>query len=191
MKPPDWNEVERILYGESVAAIKRFSVEHTDEEVCYFAFDSEPYYGYVLICFDTTENSITEAKLSAERSLKSVREFIQSYCDWQRAKSVMISASKLPFTNNTGDFKYQGYAEVNFGDWQDFADSEEYPVGNFELASDYLEGNLVIVFWKVIDRLIGEGHFSGLRMASPFYAGYGFHDEDQILLRILNWQAEA
>ena len=164
-----------------------FSAEHLDEEICYFAFDSEPYYGYILICFDTTENSIFEAKLSAQRSMDHAEEFIQKDYDWQMAKSAMISANALPFTNNTGDFKYQGYAEVNFEGWQEFADSAAYPGGDFDEADDYLEGNMAIIFWKVIDRLIREGHFSALRMASPFYAGYGFHDEDQVLLRILNW----
>ncbi|BFH63209.1 hypothetical protein PAJ34TS1_38010 [Paenibacillus azoreducens] len=50
-----------------------------------------------------------------------------------------------------------------------------------------LEGNLSIVFWKVIDRLIREGRFSGLNMASPFFTGYTFHDKAPILLRIINW----
>ncbi len=187
MNAPNWNDVEIKLYEESLAAINNFSAEHPDEEVCYFAFDSEPYYGYVLICFDTSDNSISEAKLSAQRSLRRVTEFIQTDCDWQMAKSTMNSANELPFTNNTGDFKYQGYSEVNFEGWQEFAGSEDYPAGDFEGADDYLEGNMAIIFWKVIDRLIKEGRFSFPRMASPFFAGYGFHDEDQVLLRMLNW----
>lgn len=186
MKEPDWKEVEERLYQESVSAIKQFSVEHANEEICYFAFDSEPNYGYVLICFDTTENSAREAKRSAERALTFTRQYMERGFQWQMAKSIMTGANLLPFTNNTGDFAYQGYTQVDFEGWQEFAESDDYPKGYSE-EHDYLEDNLAIVFWKVIDRLIQEEQFSVLKMSSPFFAGYGFHDQDQVLLRIINW----
>ncbi|PUA36615.1 hypothetical protein C8Z91_24860 [Paenibacillus elgii] len=189
MNEPDWKEVEERLFQESVSAIKQFSAEHANEEICYFAFDSEPYYGYVLLCFDTTENSVIEAKRSAERALDFTAQSIEKGMNWQMANSYMTGANLLPFTNNTGDFKYQGYTQVDFQGWQEFADSDAYPKGYSE-DQDYLEGNLSIVFWKVIDRLIRENHFSVLKMASPFFVGYGFHDKDQVLLRIINWGNE-
>ena len=187
MTLPDWNEVEEKLYAESVAAIEAFAAQHPVEEVCYFAYDTDPQYGYILICFDTSENSVSEAKRSAERSIKLVEECFRHGWDWQMAKATMISAAELPFTNNSADFKYHGFWEVEFEGWEELAESEDYPVGDFEGADDYLEGNVALIFWKVFDRLIREGLFSGLRMASPFYVGYGFHDEDQVILRILNW----
>jgi hypothetical protein len=188
MIPPDWNEIENLIYNESVAAIDKFTKEHASEEVCYFAYDSEPYYEYVLIAIDTSDNSLSKAKYYTQTSIERVKEFLQHDRDWQMAKATMISANTLPFTNNTGDFKYRNFAEIKFEGWQEFADSEIYPQGEFEdEGDDYLEGNLAIIFWKVIDRLIQENQFSKFQMSSPFYLGYGFHDEDQILLRILNW----
>ncbi|MFB6363472.1 hypothetical protein ACFCP7_05330 [Paenibacillus elgii] len=188
MNEPDWKEVEERLYQESVSAIEQFSVEHADEEICYFAFDSEPYYGYVLLCFDTTENSVMEAKRSAEYEYNKIAKAIKKM-SWLSAHSYMANANLLPFTNNTGDFQYQGYTQVNFEGWKEFADSDDYPKGYTEMQ-DYLESNLSIVFWKVIDRLIREKHFSVLKMASPFFVGYGLHDQDQVLLRIINWDNE-
>jgi hypothetical protein len=187
MNLPDWKSVENKLYSESITAINSFTAEYPEEEVCYFAFDSDPVYGYVLICFDTTENSVSEARRQAQRSIEIMREYLASAWNWQTTKSMLISSQVLPFTNNTGDFQYQGYAEVKFPEWEKLAESEKYPQGDFEGADDYLEANVSVVFWRVIDRLIEEGKFSMLRMSSPFYVGYGFHDDDQIILRILNW----
>lgn len=121
--------------------------------------------------------------------IEPMKVHIEKGIKWQMAKSIMTGANLLPVTNNTGDFTYQGYTQVDFDGWQEFADSDVYPKGYSE-EDDYLEGNLSIVFWIVIDRLIQEKHFSVLKMASPFLAGYGFHDEDQILLRIINWGNE-
>ncbi len=148
MGKPDWNEVEQRLYKESVSAIEHFSKEHTDEEVCYFAYDSQPEYGYVLICFDTSKNSLEEAKRVALRSVSSVKGFMSSHWDWQMAKSMMISVSVLPFTNNTADFKYHSFSEVQFEGWYEFTESEDYPLGEFEEADDYLEGNMAWYFGR-------------------------------------------
>jgi hypothetical protein len=187
MHQPDWNEIETLIYKESVAAIDKFIKEHASDEVCYFAYDSDPYNEYVLIAIDTSDNSFVKAKRYSQTSVERVKHFLQHGWDWQMANSMMISASALPFTNNTGDFKYRDFANIRFEGWQEYADSDIYPQGEFEDADDYLEGNMAIIFWRVIDRLIQENQFSKFRMSSPFYVGYGFHDEDQILLRILNW----
>lgn len=51
----------------------------------------------------------------------------------------------------------------------------------------YLEGSTRLVFWKVLERLIDSGLFSHLHLSSPFRVGYQFHDQELIVLRILNW----
>jgi hypothetical protein len=50
----DWEVAEERLHEASVAAIKKFAGEHSDELVCFFAFDSEPRYGYVMYCLPST-----------------------------------------------------------------------------------------------------------------------------------------
>ncbi len=106
--------------------------------------------------------------------------------DWLFYKSAMISASILPFSNNTGDFKYSIFSKIIFEGWEEYSESDEYPQDEIS-GDDYLEAHLSVVFWKVFDKLIEENQFQKLKMASPFYLGFSFHDEDQLILRIINW----
>lgn len=79
-------------------------------------------------------SAITE--FSAERALNYTAPSVEKGMKWQMAKSYMAGANLLPFTNTTGDFKYQGYAQVDFEGWQEFADSDAYPKGYSE-EQDY------------------------------------------------------
>ncbi len=58
----DWRACEEKLYAASVAAIAQLASDHAEEAICFFAFDSRPRYGYVLIAFDTLANNIGTAK---------------------------------------------------------------------------------------------------------------------------------
>jgi hypothetical protein len=177
----EWEKDLRRLLDASREAIRRFQREHGDEEVCYFAYDSDPQYGYVLICFNTSEASrrsvASSYAHSVARRVKNLREpaFVDS------ALYMAESTAALPFCNNTGDFEYQGFAEVKFERWE-----EEAPEGHIE--DDHDNPLLNRVAWLLccaIDTLVDEKAFDSLKLASPTLVGFAFHDSEQHVLRML------
>jgi len=44
-------------------------------------------------------------------------------------------------------------------------------------------GNLRILFWRVIDRLVEADAFAALTVATPLHLGYIFHEERPVVLR--------
>src|SRR4051812_26225129 len=58
----DWRACDERLHAGSVSAIRRLAAEARGEPICFFAFDTEPRYGYVLIAFDTLANNVRQAK---------------------------------------------------------------------------------------------------------------------------------
>ena len=186
MRRPNWEKVEQTLFKKSKQAILRFAREHPEEECCYFAFDTDPKYGYILLCFDTRENSLRQAKEAERWAIDRRKEGLRHDWAWTWAGHQLQYPPLLPFGADSGGFKYIGYAEVDFPGWVAFAGSRNYPQGE-EHHDDYLEGNMRIVMWKVAERLIEDGVFGRLRLSSPFFVGYGIHDQEQSILRILNW----
>jgi hypothetical protein len=41
--------------------------------------------------------------------------------------------------------------------------------------------------WRVAEQLAAEDAFAPLTMASPFLLGYSIHDQEEVILRLLNW----
>jgi hypothetical protein len=58
MRKINWDKAADQLFKWSRATIRRFAREYPDKEICFFSFDTEPRYGYVIIAFDTPANSI-------------------------------------------------------------------------------------------------------------------------------------
>lgn len=105
---------------------------------------------------------------------------------WRGAEYGINTPVLSVFNTDSGGFAYQEYATMEFPQWRKLAESSDYPKGD-EYDDDYLEGNVRLLLWKVIERLIKENCFQVLKLASPFMTRYGFHDEEGRILRILNW----
>jgi hypothetical protein len=192
MKQPDFPANERTLIDASVRVIREFAEQHRDEVFKYFAFDCNVDYGEILLCLDTLDNSIAEAK-NHESYVTESRHKGLSYDDDSLQWAITtvknpVTGPVLPFGNNTGDFEYQGFAEVSFlEEWQDFRFADDYP-GEFEDSEDdYLECIATVMFSHVIDALVGQNAFDCLKRSSPFLVGFTFHDGPQLVVRVLNW----
>ena len=184
----DWNASEEQLYVASVAAIRRFGQEHGRLPVCYFKFDSEPRYGYVLIGFDTLENNIRRAKKSEQTAIARRRTRLNRPDSWKSAKHCLRNPRLAAFNSNSANFAFPEYAQVSFPDWRELAQEGGYPVG-LTHQDDYLESSVRLVLWRVAERLVADEAFKPLTLASPFIVGYGFHDGEDVVLRLLNWPA--
>ena len=175
---------QRLVEG-TRAAIQQFATEHPTAEVCYFAYDSEPCYGYVLTCFNTTDAEIRHIREWHDRRINYRKEILSNDV-WRSNAYYQVKAnSVLPFCNETGDFAYQGFTELRFPEWEAFAQSETYPEHR-DHEDDYLECRVALIFAKALDTLAEDGGFEKLRLASPTLLGFGFHDQDQYVVRMLH-----
>ncbi len=181
-----WKKAEDKLFKWSVAAIEKFASEHPDEEICFMSFDTDPIYGYVLLAFDTLENSIKSCRKREKFALETRIKNLTKDWSWTWAKFQLSSPVLNMFNTNAGDFKFQEFASIEFLEWQKLAESGKYPKGT-ENEDDYLESNVRILIWKVSERLIAKNCFHSLNLATPFMIGYAIHDQEEVILRILNW----
>ncbi len=186
----DWNKTEDRIFKWSQAAIKKFARAFPDELICSVFFDSEPRYGYVFLAFDTLDNSIKSAKQLEQFALEGRQRYMKFDEAWRNARYGINTPAISLLNTNSGDFAFQEYAEIQFPAWQRLVESknyqQKYPKRN-EGDDDYLDGNVRIVLWKVVERLVAADAFCQLRRAHPFFVGYAFHDEEEVILRVLNW----
>jgi hypothetical protein len=186
----NWEASDRKLHEPSVATIKRFAQEHPSAEVCCFFFDCDaPRYGHLSISLDTQANNLRTAKDLERYAIESRAKWLRGTLTWQWAKHQLRSPRLSPFNTNSGDFEFQRYAEVEFPAWVQLAE-EGYPKGA-EHEDDYLESNARLVMWRVAEQMVAENAFVALRLASPFLLGYSIHDQDEVILRLLNWPRDA
>ncbi len=183
----EWEASDQKLLKASVAAIKRFVRENPDAEVCCFFFDcDEPCYGHLSISLDTLDNNIRTSKELERIAIESRRKNLRGKLTWQWAKYQLSTPVLSPINTESGDFEFPEYAEVDFPAWIKLAEKGKYPKGAMH-EDDYLESNARLVVWRVVEQLIIEKAFAGLNLASPFLVGYSIHDQEPIILRILNW----
>lgn len=175
--------LERLLVA-SRAALARFAAEHADEELCAFAYDSDPGNGYVLIALNTSAANLAYVRKQHENAVAMRRQILAQPHARQSAYYHVKANSVRPFCDNTGDFAYQDFAEVSFPEWQELFESASYkePAPG---EDDYLESHAALIFARAIDTLVDEGAFAGLRLASPTLLSFAFHDQPSYVLRML------
>lgn len=187
----DWEASDRKLYKASVAAIKRFARENSGQSVCCFFFDcDEPRYGHLSISLDTPENNIRAAKDLEAYAIANRAKNLRGELTWEWAKHQLGTPVLSPFNTDSGDFEFPEYAEVEFLAWVKLAAKGNYPKGA-EHQDDYLESNARLVMWRVAEQLVAENAFAALTLASPFLLGFSFHDQEAVILRLLNWPKQA
>jgi hypothetical protein len=181
----DWDTFLDRLVTQSKRAIDAFASDHPTEEVCYFAYDCEPCYGYVLTSFNTIASSLAKARERHDYHGRRLVELLRNPRLADRAYYYVRNHAVLPFCNNTGDFAYQQYATIEFPEWQAFYESADYPREQ-DPDKDYLTNRAARLFCHALDRLVQDQAFVRLRLANPTLLGFVFHDQEQRVLRLLN-----
>ncbi len=185
MKIEDWKRYKDELTVKVREAIEKFAIEYPSEEICYFALDSDPSYGYVLTCFNTTDSNCQFVKSSRSRNNEYVQRLFEEK-DYETTMYTQIKSYSIPtFCNNPGDFKYQGYTQIDFPEWQEYTESSEYAEPD-EFEDDYLYRNLAKIMWQVLHELAIGQYLRHLNCASPCFVGFGFHDDEMIVVDALN-----
>jgi hypothetical protein len=183
----NWTTSDRKLHKASVAAIRQFARENPDVEVCCFFFDcDEPRYGHLSISFDTSANNARAVKWLEQRAVENRAKYLRGKLTWQWAKYQLSTPVLSAFNTNSGDFAFPEYVAVEFPTWVKLAEKGNYPKGD-EHEDDYMESNARLVMWRVAEQLVAENAFATLSLASPFLLGYSIHDQEEVILRLLNW----
>lgn len=183
----DWKDSDQTLHSAGIRAISRFSHEHPNESVCCFFFDcDEARYGKLFISIDTLENNKHSAMQLQQFAIQSRENMLRPPLALDSVQYFLTSPVLSPFNLNGAAFKYSEFAHVHFPAWTELAESGAPPVGTDEV-DDYLNANARLVMWRVAEQLISEGAFHNLTLASPFIVGYSMHDQEEAIIRILNW----
>jgi len=185
----DWQPIEDQLFECSRNAILRFAQEHATIKCSFFAYYADPTYGHFFLNFDTPENAL-EAAQEHEQDVRS--RWYASLGEeeaWRYAETIMMRSGISDYGPDTSRFTYSRYDNITINELdalcciQEHEDLELY----IAVGEGYLEGNVSIVLWKVVERLVKNNMFSQLLLTSPFRVGFQFHEETIIVLRILNW----
>ncbi len=182
----DWQALEDRLVEQSTAVLQQFAAEHPDVLCSFFAYDTNPAYGEFLLSFDSQDNMRRSAQKDEQRQIAQREMMLKLEGSWRGAKFNLRSVSDS--SPDVSEFAYHIYAELVWKELEELSLSEDYPQKNHAWEDTYIHGNVRIVLWKVIERLMTSEAFAPLRLASPFRVGYQFHDDGHfIVLRLLNW----
>lgn len=186
----NWKDIEETLFSEAKAAIFRFAEEHSGEICSFFAFAWMIVDGDFSICLDTFSNAQRRARDNERTAIEDREQFLGGKHAWGSAHSFLAEPRIVDYAPAVDLFAYAPYADIFFEDWEAFASNESVPKSR-AWEEGYIMGSTRLVLWRVLERLIDGDIFACLHLSSPFRVGYQFHDQELIVLRILNWpQAE-
>ncbi len=187
----DWSKSDERLHEAALSAIQTFAKEHGNVEVCCFFFDcDDPQYGLVHISLDSIQNNMRSAKQMEQYAIEGRNKTLKGKTQWRGAKYHLTSPVLSAFNTNGGDFEFSCFGTVEFPAWRELAQSEDFRPSP-EDKDDYLGCNARLVMWRVAERLVSENAFAPLLLACPFMVGYSVHDEEEAILRLLNWPPNA
>ncbi len=179
MAETNWHQAEEVLFEQSQSIIRQFGLEHPDERFSLFAYSVDSDYAGVALNFDTPTNSLHRAKAHQRYRVKYLNELFASEDGWQNARYSCSHPPNQIDDFNRGSWQYELVQFVPLPAWEEYFNScEEAPE---------LEGRIIVALWRVVDRLVEARAFDGLRRAPPFRLGFAFHDDDFVVLRILDW----
>jgi hypothetical protein len=183
---PDWQDLEHQLFEQSKAGILHCAAEHPETLCSFFAYDANPIYGGFYLCFDTPENALEVAQRREQEAMKRRAQMLTREESWRHANYFLTDPKITDYSPNVGYFAYHAYVEIEFERLNDLHFNDGYPEDK-EHEDNYSEGNGQLMMWRVLEWLIDEKVFASLRPASPFRLGYQLHDDELVVLRILNW----
>ena len=194
----DWAASDERLHAACVAALARFAREHPGEAICFFALDTNPEDCTVRVALDTLVNNMRVVKRREAAAVAAREDRLRGGDAYKNVEPGFIHPLNTPvlsaFNSDREDFAHPNYAEERFPDW---GNTEAWP--EQDDYAGYSEPNILLVLWRVAERLVAEGAFGVLTLASPFMVGYGIdgrqvRDETEFrqnILRLLNWPADA
>ena len=199
----DWNVIENDLY---IAVVNSITIlKNSNEEFSCLAFDSDPTYGYSLICFNTKSASDNYIKNSDKNNSNYINDSLSGNDEipnWLKKANIDIQTKDLPdlpiwkkfhyldrlnsfqpYCNSVGDFSH---IEVDKMENKSLANYLSSIKENEEEHTQYLHNYFKMIAWNTTNKIINENLLDQLKMSRPFVIGLQFHDSDFIVLRTIN-----
>jgi hypothetical protein len=186
MAEPDWRQTEELLFERSRTAIQDFGREHSHESFALFAYAVDSLFTGVSLNFDTSTNSLSEAKHRQQREVEDRNRLFASARGWEQARYRVAHPSRqIHDFNHQGSWRYERVEFVPLTEWGDFF------TGCDDQGAVELEGRVIVALWRVVDRLAQAKAFDGLRRVAPFRIGFELYGEEFVVLRILDWPGDG
>jgi hypothetical protein len=183
LKEPDWDAAEALLIEECIRAVENFSARYPGVTCSFFAIVADYCFGDVVLCFDTYDNNLLQAKRHEARTLKERDAVLRDERGWENAKYFIQREQLCDHTPHTAEFKYPNLTKLHFPEWEDYFGNDQLPEHPDPM------GHVVVMLHKVVSKLVETGCFNRLAMSSPFRVGAEFPRDEcgLIILRLLNW----
>ena len=191
MIQPDWESAGQRLYVESRAAFTRFRRTHPIDTCSHVSYHCDPHNGYVLLGFDTPENSLRVARRRQDESLPHIREMLER-TPWNQADAhrFLKRHSLLPINLSSDRLAFPEEAVWRFPEWVELAEhyaEEADSRGAAATGDDPLRAAVALCVWRLVERLATDNAFDELPLARPCLVSYQDHDGPLVGLRIVNF----
>lgn len=127
------------------------------------------------------------AQMAEQRAIERRNRMLNYEWYWRHARSMLQIPRLTDYSPDIGYFTYPMYAQIDFQELTELSESNAYPPRNNDVEDDYINGNVRIVLWRVVEQLIAHNIFVHLHLATPFHVGYELHEDELVVLRILKW----
>lgn len=183
---PDWHVDEETLYIATRTTLRRFRQEQGSTIISMLCFDTEPHAGYVLIDLETSAHALAQNRKRAVLRQEQRLALLSKVDAWKLAEYEIEHEQPTDY-GPSGPYAFEEYGHAEFPSWEDFSYRENYPDHDPVHRTDFLEGHVRLILWRVIDRLVAEDAFDGMPLNAPFRLCYQFHDKPAVTVRIINW----
>ncbi len=181
MLEPDWDGAEDLLFERTQIILRQFAHEHPDELVSLFFYTVDSEFTGVGVNFDTPGNSLREAKAHQRYEIEYRDQLFAAERGLQEEARYFVAhpGRQIDDFNRCGPWKYHVFEFVELPAWEAYVNSSK--------EAPELEGRIITALWRVSDRLVKTNAFDLLRRMAPFRIAFAFHDDEMVVLRILDW----
>lgn len=182
----DWHDVEARLFSWCLDGIMRYTADHPDAASSFLAISYNTDAGFFQLSLDTPDNALWEAQLNERDAIEQRRKMLAHEEGWRIARNNTVNPRVVDYTPHAGAFAHHVGSGLEVDVLRQLQGREPYPESR-EFEDDYAQGNVRVVIWRVVERLVEAGAFAQLSVAAPFRVGYQIDDDELVVLRILTW----
>ena len=182
----DWRDVEARLFRWCLDGIARFAEDYPDAVCSFLAINYNTDAGFFQLSLDTPDNALREAQRNEREAIERRRKMLAPEWAWRSARYFTVNPRVVDYTPHAGAFAFHVGAGLEIDVLRQLQGSEDYPESR-ESEDDYAQGNVRVVIWRVVERLVEADVVAKLRRAAPFRVGYQIDDDELVVLRMLTW----
>ncbi|HEX8035401.1 MAG TPA: hypothetical protein VF510_16210 [Ktedonobacterales bacterium] len=182
----DWHDVEERLFQWCLDGIARFAESHPEVVCSFLAISYNTDAGVFQLSLDTPDNALREAQVNERDAIEQRRKVLASEWSWRSARYFLLNPRVVDYTLHAGAFAYHVEPALAVETLWQLQSREDYPQSR-EHEDEYAQGNVRVVIWRLVERLVEADAFAQLSLAAAFRVGCQTDDDELVVLRILTW----